>query len=323
MAPASPGSSKPSITKPGKRQKQLRQPGFAAGEPPEVIDPIWLLKAGGIVIAAALVCGYLTLCLLFYQGQWQLVLHPDQTKPAPTDIGETPIESVRFGVDESGSPQMTGWWIPASPSGKLATETLLYLPSGDGSLSDAQPRLAALHSLGINIFAFNYRGYGQSAAIHPNEHRMTEDTQGAWKYLTVSRGVNAATITLFGDGVGASLAAHLAASTPGVHGLILQSPQFDLLETVRADSRGRLLPVRALFHENFKLFPALSALKTPKLFLLSQDGPGDSKSLSAARSAAPPRMIVTLPRSQQNQSAYLEQITRFLDQLQSGKSDLQ
>jgi uncharacterized protein len=292
-------------------RRNSQQHGPSRPNSPDVVDPMWLLKAGGIVIVAALFCGYLTFCLLFYQGQWQLVLHPDRSKPAPASIGGSPFETVHFSVDETGAPQLTGWWIPAESSGRYSRETLLYFPSGDGSLANAEPRLAALHSLGINIFAFDYRGYGQSAATHPSERRMTQDATSAWQYLTVSRQIPGARVIPFGEGVGAAVAANLAATQSQIPGVILDSPRTDLVKSVLDDPRTRLLPVRILFNEDFQIATTVATLKTAKLFLL----PEGAGTLATARSAAEPKAIVTLPPSQANGPAYLEQIARFLDQL--------
>jgi pimeloyl-ACP methyl ester carboxylesterase len=303
MAPATPRSGKQSGDQ---TQRNAQQPGT-----PEVVDPIWLLKAAGVVLLAALFCGYLTFCLLFYQGQWQLVLHPDRSKPAPATIAGSHYETVHFGVDETGTPQLTGWWIPAEPNGRYTRETLLYLPGGDGSLADAEPKLAALHSLGINIFAFDYRGYGQSSATHPNERRMTQDAASAWQYLTASRQIPGAQVIPFGERVGAAIAANLAATQSQIPGVILDSPRTDLPKIVRDDPRTRLLPVGLLFHEDFQIASTVGSLKTAKLFLL----PENAASLEMARSAAEPKVIVALPPSQANGPAYLEQIARFLDQL--------
>jgi pimeloyl-ACP methyl ester carboxylesterase len=313
MAPVTPRSGKQT------RQQASRNPRHHATAPnasPEAVDPIWLLKAFCVVLLAALLCGYLTFCLLFYQGQWQLVLHPDRSKPAPATIGGAAFETVHFGVNESGTPQLTGWWIPSGSNGLYVSETLLYLPGGDGSLAHDEPRLAALHSLGINIFAFDYRGYGQSAAEHPSERRMNEDAASAWQYLTVSRQTPGAKVIPFGEGVGAAIAAQLAATQTQISGVILDSPRTDLLKIVHDDPRTRLLPARAMFHETFDIAAAVANLKTAKLFLLSES----AQSLDMERSAAEPKMIVALPASQADGPAYLEQISRFLDQLHPNQS---
>ena len=234
---------------------------------PEPVDPIWLLKALAGVILLASICGYLAICLLFYQGQWQLVLHPVRTTTAPKSIDGAPYQLIHFGPDQTAIPQLAGWWIPAPPEGRYANATILFLPGGDGSLADSIPTLSNLHALGINVFAFDYRGYGQSADTHPNEQRMMQDAESAWRYLTGSRDIPANQLIPYGTGVGASLAAHLAAAHPAVPAFILDSPHADLLAVARHDPRSSLVPVSLLFHENFPLAEPLKTLHTPKLLL--------------------------------------------------------
>jgi hypothetical protein len=297
---------------------------YALNPNPEVVDPRWLLKALGFILLLALACGYLTLCVLFYQGQWQLVLHPSRSKPAPAAIAGTPIVPIHFGIDESATPQLTGWWLPAAPNSRYPTATVLYLPSGDGSLadSDAPITLAALHTAGINIFAFDYRGFGQSAALHPTQRRMQQDAAFAWQYLTASRHLAPTQIVLFGTGVGAALATQLAAQHPQAAALIVAAPRPDLLQFVEADPRAKLLPVRLLFHNRFEIAPLLARLPTPKLLLVnSQAGPGSSHSApndpatTLYRNAANPKFTLYLSPSPADNPAMLQQaFIRFFDQ---------
>ena len=291
---------------------------YALNPDPEVVDPRWLLKALGLMLLLALVCGYLTLCVLFYQGQWQLVLHPSRSKPAPSAIGGAPIDIVQFGIDESATPQLTGWWIPAAPDSHYASSTVLYLPSGDGSLadSDAPAVLAALHATGINVFAFDYRGYGQSAALHPNQQHMQQDASFAWQYLTNSRHLASTQIVLFGTGVGAALATQLATQQPQAPALILNAPRPNLLDLVRADARTKFLPVRLLFHDRFEVAPTLSRLPTPKLLLVSgHAGHSDQQTATLYRSAANPKFTLYLSATTADNPAMLQQaFTRFFDQ---------
>jgi pimeloyl-ACP methyl ester carboxylesterase len=242
----------------------------------EVVDPAWLLKAIALTILGALLCGYLTICLLFYQGQWQFVLHPTRTATSPQSIAGIPYDLIHFGPDESATPQLTGWWIPSEPGGRYAKTTLLFLPGSDGSLTDSIPTLASLHNLGINIFAFDYRGYGQSAPTHPTQQKMTHDADVAWHYLNTTRSIHAQQIVPYGTGVGASLATYLAATHTATAALILDSPQADLLNTALHDHRSSLIPVRLLFHERFPLAEPLSTLQTPKLLLTRAPSPNEA-----------------------------------------------
>jgi pimeloyl-ACP methyl ester carboxylesterase len=260
----------------------------------------WLIKAIAAVVIVALICAYLTLALLFYQGQWQLVLHPKHETQAPEN------SSIHFAPDESATPQLTGRWIPAALGARYANATILFLPSGDGSLSDFNTTLDRLHNLGVNIFAFDYRGYGYSADTHPNQLRMTQDAESAWSYLITSRGIPAHQIIPYGVGVGASLATHLAAIHSDIPALILESPKGDLLDTVRHDPHVPLMPVRLLFHENFPLAEQLASLHTPKL-LISKGG-----TAPAFPTASDPKL--TAKFDPLSDATYAQTLTRFLDQ---------
>ncbi len=275
--------------------------------PPDVVSPIWLVKAIALTIVAALLCGYLTLCLLFYQGQWQLVLHPNRTSVSPASIAGIPYELIRFGPDESATPQLTGWWIPASPGSRYASITVLFLPDGNGSLLTSIPILASLHNVGLNVFAFDYRGYGQSAAARPSQQGMIQDANSAWQYLTATRAISAQRIVPYGTGVGTSLATSLAANHNDIPALILDTPRADLLDVAIRDPRARLLPVRLLFHELFPLAEPLSTLRTPKL-LLSRTTAPDQTFLHASD----PRFTVEL--ASPSEALYNQSLVRFLDQ---------
>jgi uncharacterized protein len=275
--------------------------------PPDVVSPIWLIKAIALTIVAALLCGYLTFCLLFYQGQWQLVLHPTRSSASPTSIAGTPYELIRFGPDESATPQLTGWWIPAAPGSRYAPITILFLPDGNGSLTNYIPALASLHNLGLNVFAFDYRGYGQSAPARPSQQSMTQDTDSAWQYLTTTRAFATQHIVPYGTGVGTSLATRLAANHNDIPALILDTPRADLLDVAIRDPRATLLPVRLLFHERFPLAEPLSTLHTPKL-LISRTTSPDQTFLRASD----PKYTVEL--GSPSPALYNQSLTRFLDQ---------
>ncbi|WP_263365599.1 alpha/beta hydrolase [Edaphobacter bradus] len=269
----------------------------------EAVNPLWLLRALGLVLVAALLCSYLALCLLFLQGQWQIVLHPIHSDAKPP---ATP-EAVHFGPDESAIPQLLGVWMPVASGARYATTTILFLPGGDGSRSDFTPTLEALHQLGLNVFAFDYRGYGFSAKTHPSQKKMSEDAESAWRYLTLSRAIPAGQIVPYGAGVGASLAAQLTLAHPEVPALILDSPCADLLKVARYDPRSVFIPVRLLFHERFPLAEPLSTLRAPKLLITT-----GKSSAEAFRTASDPKISVELPAA--NGALYGQAITRFLDQ---------
>lgn len=274
----------------------------AASSEPIVVSGRWLAGALGLVLVAAVLSVYGTLAMLFYQGQWQLVLHPAK---AITATPETKFDEIHFDYTETGVAQLDGWWIPAEPNTRWSGSTILYLHGGAGSLSNCVGSLAALHALGINAFAFDYRGYGRSAGPHPEEARMAADADAAWRYLTDTRHLDPKTIVFYGTGTGASLAAELAARhLPAA--VILDGPSETAWKTVRADARARILPRGLLLTERFDPAAALETLAVPKLFL-DQDGAKPRTAQLYQLAASPKQYFEVKP------GAYQATLARFLD----------
>ena len=305
---------KPTVARTGEAGPRANAPRNADphGAGPQIVDPGWLLRAGAIVLLFALLCGYGTFCLLFYQGQWQLMLRPVRTAARPATIGGEAVQLLRFGTDASGVPQRTAWWLPGRQDGSSQQDgnygglVLMFLPSGQGSLVDAVPTLTALEQLGLSIFAMDYRGYGESAEGHPSEQRMRADADAAWTYLVSERGFRENRVLPYGVGVGASLAMGLAERHPAAPAVVLDAPRFDVPGQVKADPRAHLLPVSLLLHDRFALEPELAAFTRPKL-ILTRDAAENRKALRAGD----PKMTVLLPK--EDDAAFVATLRRFLD----------
>ncbi len=281
-------------------------------QPQEVIDPRWLVKMLGLAIAAALVCSYLALCVLLYNASWQLVLHPTRNTSGGTAL---PTQRVQFDVDNTGKPRLSGEWYPADPGASRAQYAVLYLRGADGQLDPADgTQIAMLHGLGLNVFAFDYTGYGDSATRpHPSEKQMLSDAIDAQVYL--ARAYNfrePGRMILFGTGTGVSIGAQLAPQFPNtIAALIAYNADPEVLARAKADPRSHnnLVPIGLLFHDTFPL-DALKTLNKPKL--LYTVGPTNAARTAVYRSAADPKLTVEVPThgSAEERAA----VARFLDE---------
>jgi len=270
----------------------------------EIVDPGWLLKAGAIVFAFALLCALALFWALFYYTQWQYVLAPSRTVATNPSATGLSFSEVHFGVDATGQPQLDGWWIPADTP---ASPTVLLLHGGKGSMSDALPQARALHEANLSVLLFDYRGFGHSGSAHPAQTLMQEDAESALSYLRDTRHIDLSHILVYGNGLGASLAVNLCASHHEIPAVILESPLGDTEPQVLHDTRTRLVPVRLLFHEQFPLAAPLQTLATPKLLITTEESSGQEK----LRQAANPKMIVTFGLIKDEE--LLNAIHRFLD----------
>ncbi|HXR37751.1 MAG TPA: alpha/beta fold hydrolase [Terracidiphilus sp.] len=251
----------------------MRAPQTQPGAPPTVSGR-WLLKAASLALVAAAVCAWLTLCLLFWQGSWQLLYHPTSAVTrTPASVGLA-FDPVGFAATEAGEPRLKGWWIPAAPGARNGRYTVLYLHGQTGNLGDAVDALAALHELGVNILAFDYRGYGQSHFDHPSEARWREDADWALQYLTATRHVAAGAIVVDGKDLGANLALEVAAAHPELAGAVVESPLASPVDAVFADPRARLVPAHLLVSDRFSADRAAAILRVPSLWLIAEPGTG-------------------------------------------------
>jgi uncharacterized protein len=275
-----------------KLQKHTPPPGWKSPLAPQqpLTNPRWLFTGLAATLAVAVVCVYVAFCLLFWQGQWQLIFKPSPAITAtPASIG-LKYDDIAFNATETGVLQMNGWWIPADNNAPYAADTLLFMHDGVGSLSSTVPQLLAMHELGINIFAFDYRGFGKSVPLHPSEASTNQDADGAWNYLVDTRHLSPSSIVLDGVGLGAAIAAETARRHPQAPAVILEDLRPPVRNALQSDPRLLLLPVRLLFHDRFDPRKTLANLRTPKLLLYSAH---DSEGIYFEQ-AAEPREQATL-----------------------------
>jgi pimeloyl-ACP methyl ester carboxylesterase len=290
----------------------------APQSPPPTISGRWLLTAAGLAIVAAAACAWLALCLLFWQGSWQLLYHPTAlVTRTPASVGVA-FDAVGFATTEAGELRLKGWWIPAAPGSRYGRYTVLYLHGQSGNLGDTVDSLAALHAVGTNILAFDYRGYGQSQFAHPSEQRWREDAESALQYLTATRHVPADSLILDGSALGANLALEVAAAHPELAGVVLESPLESPVNDLFADPRARLVPARLLVRDRFDANAAAAALRIPSAWFLRAlpATTGDSSETPEAWQRLTSRkMVFWVVSSPDQQSKFADSIRRWLDDL--------
>ncbi len=120
----------------------------------------------------------------------------------PEDIG-LDYEDVFF--DTTDGVCLHGWYIPH----ETPAASLLFCHGNAGNVSYRLESIRQFHSLGLNVFIFDYRGYGKSRG-RPSERGTYIDAQAAFAWL--SRRGPERPIVLFGRSLGAAVAVDLAVS---------------------------------------------------------------------------------------------------------------
>jgi pimeloyl-ACP methyl ester carboxylesterase len=296
--------------------RHARVHSHAASEPARVSGR-WLLSAIALTIGAAVFCAWCAFCLLFWQGSWQLLYHPAAAITRTPASASLAFDAVGFATTDAGAPRLAGWWIAAAPDAKFARLTVLYLHGQDGNLGDTVSALGRLHAAGVNVLAFDYRGYGQSQFVRPSEARWRQDAEWAIQYLTGTRHVAPQAIVLDGAGLGANLALEEAAVHPELAGVIVASPLADPASAIFSDARARMVPARLLVRDRYDLNSAAANVRVPVLWFASnsQSTAGAPLELAAYEKIADRKMLVWLSPSGDLNKQTADALSRWLDEL--------
>ncbi len=132
----------------------------------------------------------------------------------PASIG-LPYEDNFFNADDGV--RLNGWWVPSrQPRG-----TVLFCHGNGGNISFLLDTIRVFHELKLNVFVFDYRGFGRSGGT-PSEEGTYHDVEAAWKYLAENRKIEPGKIAVIGRSLGGPIAAWLCRiRTPGA--LVLES----------------------------------------------------------------------------------------------------
>ncbi|WP_456415908.1 alpha/beta hydrolase [Thiolapillus sp.] len=152
---------------------------------------------------------------LMYLQQPSMVFFPYTALAQTPDAWGLEYEDVYLQTGDGL--RLHGWYIPY-PGAK---QTLLFFHGNAGNISHRRASVEIFHRLGLNVFIFDYRGYGKSQG-RPDEQGLKQDARAAWRHLVEERGLDRNQVILFGRSLGGAVAAELAARVqPG--GLILES----------------------------------------------------------------------------------------------------
>lgn len=144
------------------------------------------------------------------------IFFPERT--VSRDPGDRGLDFEDVYFTASDEVRLNGWFVP----GRSET-TLLWLHGNAGNISNRVDNIAEIHdALGVNVFIFDYRGYGRSEGT-PSEKGTYLDAAAALEYLTSRGDVDPERLVLFGRSLGCAVAAELASQT-GVQGVVLESP---------------------------------------------------------------------------------------------------
>ena len=156
-------------------------------------------------IMAFLVIFILLLCFYFFYSKVENFFLFYPTKPfsmVPSDWG---IEFEDQPFEARDGTKLHGWYFPGRGKGPV----VLFSHGNAGNISDRVDNIRRLLDCGLQVFIYDYRGYGKSAG-KPSEAGIYEDGLAAWDLLVNEKRVLPDNIVLFGRSLGAAVAIEIA-----------------------------------------------------------------------------------------------------------------
>ena len=217
-------------------------------------------------LSATLILGYLIALLLLRFFGPQFVYFPDYGGRLAGDWHPRGLPVQDVWLTSHDGTRIHSWWIPAGD----ARFTFIAFHGNAGNITSRAYVYSFLRDIPANVFAVEYRGYGKSEG-RPDEQGFYRDADAAYQYLVKTEGIDPNRVVAFGQSLGTTVAAHLAAQEK-VGGLILEAP---------VPSAKRMVQRVFWFFPGFgllvtKQFDTLNAVKiidSPKLIVYCTQDP--------------------------------------------------
>ncbi|MCP4669274.1 MAG: alpha/beta hydrolase, partial [Deltaproteobacteria bacterium] len=156
-------------------------------------------------------------CLYFFYPQVEnfFIFHPERRLAMVPSQWGLDYEEVHFNTPDNM--RLHGWFFPL----KGDPATILFCHGNAGNISHRLENITLLLDQGLQVFIFDYRGYGRSTG-RPSEAGVYRDGLAAYDFLAKQKGVRPRRIVLFGRSLGAAVAIEIALQRK-VRSLIMES----------------------------------------------------------------------------------------------------
>lgn len=194
--------------------------------------------------------------------EWRNLFFPGKDIQNHPDYINLEYEDIYFRTDDGI--MLNGWFIPAEGE---ARGTIIFCHGNAGNIGNRLDIIKMLHDLGMNVFIFDYRGYGKSKGI-PTERGTYLDAMAAYDHIYRRDDVEKGSIIVYGKSLGGVVASDLAKNRDVK--LVVSDSAFT---STRDMSRAiyPYLPAGFLISMRYDAASKFSKVNAPKLFIHSRD----------------------------------------------------
>ncbi len=213
------------------------------------------------ILAIAAAAAYLALCLLLYILQAGLIYFPSsEIEACPADIG---LQFEDVFLEAADGTRISAWHVP-SPDAQF---TILMCHGNGGNISHRLEIIKLLHAITLNVFIFDYRGYGRSGG-RPSEHGTYLDAEAAYRWLLHQKKIPENRIIVSGHSLGGAIAANLAAKTSPA-ACVIEAAFTSIPEMARR--HYPVFPTALLCRFKYDTLAAVKNIRCPVLVICSRE----------------------------------------------------
>ena len=207
------------------------------------------------------------ICLIFLMGasfylfypkiENFFIFFPDSSFDlSPEDLNLS-YKDVHFNTGDGE--RLHGWFFPLNGGGPV----ILFCHGNAGNISHRLDNIRLLLEQGLQVFIFDYRGYGQSSG-RPSENGLYRDGLAAYDYLLKEEQIPSHDIILFGRSLGASVAIEVSLKRD-VRSVILESAFTSTRDMAKTMFLFYLFS--ALLPPNYNNLKKIAQVNVPKLMI--------------------------------------------------------
>ncbi len=192
--------------------------------------------------------------------------------PKPVDAYQLPGNTIPLNLIEevamnSDGNKIYGIWI--SSNGERPGITILYCHGNKYNIDEYWDRVLLLHELGVNVFIFDYRGYGKSEG-ESSEAGLFADSRTALTYVQNRPEYDPDSLCFYGYSLGNVAAIYLAAEIQNPLCLFSEAP-FASANSLTQGSTVLDIQPRWLTDGKFDNVQSIKKIHTPYLLFHGED----------------------------------------------------
>jgi len=215
------------------------------------------MLTGALVLFSLLI---LFIIFLKYYEKKGIYFPVNKIDLTPKEIG-LEFEDICF--FSSDGTELNGWFVPV----KESRVTVLFCHGNAGNISHRIELIDMFCKLGLNVFIFDYRGYGRSHGS-PSERGLYLDARAAYKYLIDKQNLDERSIVVYGKSLGANVSIELCSKIRPA-ALISESAFVSALEMGK--KLFPFLPIKWLITVKYDALSKIVNITVPKLIIHSED----------------------------------------------------